>query len=78
MPSLLPLTKIVLVSNLGTIALGFNRNTTWTMPMTSSCKSLIDSRNCGLSSRVFFKDSNIILKYSILGDCSGLKKHVNR
>ena len=24
--------------------------------------------------RVFFKDSNIILKYSILGDCSGLKK----
>ena len=24
--------------------------------------------------RVFFKDSNIILKYSILGDCFGLKK----
>ena len=23
--------------------------------------------------RVFFKDSNIILKYSILGDCFGLK-----
>ena len=25
-------------------------------------------------SKVFFKDSNIILKYSILGDCFGLKK----
>ena len=25
-------------------------------------------------SRVFFKESNIILKYSILGDCFGLKK----
>ena len=24
--------------------------------------------------RVFFKDSNIIFKYSILGDCCGLKK----
>ena len=24
--------------------------------------------------RVFFKDSNIILKYSILGDCFGLEK----
>ena len=24
--------------------------------------------------KVFFKDSNIILKYSILGDCFGLKQ----
>ena len=28
----------------------------------------------GVRDRVFFKDSNIILKYSILGDCFGLKK----
>ena len=27
---------------------------------------------------VFFKDSNIILKYSILGDYFGFKKHVYR
>ena len=26
------------------------------------------------SSKVFFKDSNIILKYNILGDCFGLKR----
>ena len=26
----------------------------------------------------FFKDSNIILKYSILGNCFGFKKHVYR
>ena len=27
---------------------------------------------------IFFKDSNIILNYSILGDYFGLKKHVYR
>ena len=27
-----------------------------------------------LTTRVCFKDSNFILKYSILGDCFGLKK----
>ena len=31
-----------------------------------------------LRGRVFFKDSNIILKYSILGNFSGLKKQVYR
>ena len=32
----------------------------------------------GPETRVFFKDSNIILKYIILGDGFGLKKHVCR
>ena len=31
-----------------------------------------------VKNRVFFKDSNIIVKHSILGDCFGLKKHVYR
>ena len=34
----------------------------------------LDRKIVKVVGRVFFKDSNIILKYSILGDCFGLNK----